>query len=79
MEASARTMYLCILERAGTIVLHQEVPAEPAAFLQAIAPFRNALVVAYECLFCWYWLADLCHSYAMLSEIRPSHLASPGA
>jgi hypothetical protein len=28
--------------------------------LQAIAPFRDGLVVAVECLFCWYWLADLC-------------------
>ena len=25
------------------------------------APFRDDLVVACECLFCWYWLADLCH------------------
>jgi transposase len=38
------------------------LPAEPAAFLEAIAPYRNGLVVACECLFCWYWLADLCHA-----------------
>jgi hypothetical protein len=25
-----------------------------------VAPFRDGLVVAVECLFCWYWLADLC-------------------
>jgi hypothetical protein len=53
-------MYLCILDHASDIVLHKEVPAEPAAFLEAIAPFRDGLVVACECLFCWYWLADLC-------------------
>jgi hypothetical protein len=39
--------------------LHKEVPAEPGAFLDAIAPFRDGLVVACECLLCWYWLADL--------------------
>src|SRR5262249_5133125 len=39
---------------------HDEVAAEPAAFLAAIAPYRDGLVVACECLFCWYWLADLC-------------------
>jgi transposase len=32
------------------------------AFLEAIGPFRDGLVVACECLFCWYWLADLCHA-----------------
>jgi hypothetical protein len=56
----ARTMYLCILDHAGQIVLHQELPSEPAAFLEGIAPYREGLVVACECLFCWYWLADLC-------------------
>jgi hypothetical protein len=55
-------MYLCTLDQAGNIVLHHEVPAEPAAFLEAIAPYRDGLVVACECLFCWYWLADLSQS-----------------
>jgi transposase len=60
VDLHARTMYLCILDHAGHIVLHQDLPSEPAAFLEAIAPFRQGLVVACECLFCWYWLADLC-------------------
>jgi transposase len=60
VDLHARTMYLCILDHAGRIVLHQDLPTEPAAFLEAIAPFRQGLVVACECLFCWYWLADLC-------------------
>jgi transposase len=62
VDLHARTMYLCILDHSGSIVLHKEVPCEPAAFLEAIAPFRDGLVVACECLFCWYWLADLCHA-----------------
>jgi transposase len=62
VDLHARTMYLCILDHAGTIVFHDEVPAEPDAFLEAIAPYRDGLVVACECLFCWYWLADLCHA-----------------
>jgi transposase len=60
VDLHARTMYLCILDHGGNTVLHKEVPAEPGAFLEAIAPFRDGLVVACECLFCWYWLADLC-------------------
>jgi hypothetical protein len=55
-------MYLCILDQDGAVVLHKEVPAESGAFLEAIAPFRDGLVVACECLFCWYWLADLCQA-----------------
>ena len=60
VDLHARTLYLCILSQAGDKVLHREVAAEPAAFLEAIAPYRDGLVVAAECMFAWYWLADLC-------------------
>jgi transposase len=32
----------------------------PELFLKAIAPYREELVVAVECILTWYWLADLC-------------------
>ena len=41
VDLHARTMYLCILDHAGQIVLHHEVPADPAAFLEAI-PARSS-------------------------------------
>jgi hypothetical protein len=44
----------------GDILLHRNMKAAPEAFLQAIAPYRDGLVVAVECLFTWYGLADLC-------------------
>jgi hypothetical protein len=53
-------MYLCILDGAGQVVFDKNLAADPDAFLKAIAPFRDGLVVGVECLFCWYWLADLC-------------------
>ena len=34
--------------------------AEPDRLLAALAPYRDGLVVGCECLFAWYWLADLC-------------------
>ena len=34
--------------------------AAPEPFLQAIAPYREDLVVCVECIFAWSWLADLC-------------------
>ncbi len=62
VDLHARSMYLCILDQAGRKVFHQEVPAEPAVFLEGIAPYRDGLVVACECLFCCYWLGDLCQA-----------------
>ena len=61
IDLHARTMYVCILEHeTGEIVLHRNLRCEPNHFLQAVAPYRDDLVVAAECIFCWYWLADLC-------------------
>jgi transposase len=60
VDLHARTMYLVILDHAGQVVYDKNLAASPDAFLAAIAPFRDGLVVAVECLFCWYWLADLC-------------------
>ena len=60
VDLHARKMYLCILDQKGEIVLHRNVPARPDAFLEAIEPFRQDLVVGVECMFSWYWLADLC-------------------
>jgi hypothetical protein len=31
----------------------------PKAFLKAIEPFCPDLVAAVQCMFTWYWLADL--------------------
>jgi transposase len=60
IDLHARTMYLCILNQDGEIVLHRNMKAAPEPFLQAIAPYREDLVVCVECIFTWYWLADLC-------------------
>jgi transposase len=60
IDLHARTMYLCILNQDGEIVLHRNMKAAPDPFLKAIAPYREDLVVAVECIFTWYWLADLC-------------------
>ncbi len=53
-------MYVCILDNAGKTVYHKNIPCQPERFLQAIEPFRRDIVVGVECIFCWYWLADLC-------------------
>ena len=61
IDLHARTMYLCILDHeTGKTLLHRNLRSEPERFLQAIEPYRDGLVVGVECIFCWYWLADLC-------------------
>jgi len=49
----ARSMYVCILSHDGELLLHRQMKAAPEAFLKAIAPYRDGLVVAVECLFTW--------------------------
>ena len=60
VDLHARTLSLCILDDQGTIVQQKTIAANPDAFLQAVAPFRAGLAVACECMFAWYWVADLC-------------------
>jgi len=60
VDPHARSRYLCILDQTGTILFHEDLPADRDTFLEAVAPYRDDLVVCCECLFCWYWLADLC-------------------
>ena len=62
IDLHARTLHLCVLEQAGSVVFDKNLPSRPDAFLQAIAPFRDGLVVGAECMFAWYWLADLCQA-----------------
>jgi transposase len=65
IDLHARTMYVCILNQAGDILLHRDMQASPEPFLQAIAPYREDIVVAVECIFTWYWLADLCAQHGL--------------
>ncbi len=60
IDLHARTMYVCILSADGETVLERNIPTSPERFLKLIAPYREGLVVGVECMFSWYWLADLC-------------------
>jgi hypothetical protein len=49
-------MYVCILDAAGQVLVHRNMKSTPEAFLTTVAPYRDDLVVAAECMFTWYWL-----------------------
>jgi transposase len=60
VDLHARTMYLCIIDSAGDILVHRNVPTSREVFLKMIEPYREDVVVGVECVFLWYWMADLC-------------------
>jgi transposase len=60
IDLHARTMHLCVLDHVGEVVFDRNLACRPESFLRAVAPFRDGLVVGAECMFAWYWLADLC-------------------
>ena len=53
IDLHARTMYLCIIDQAGEVLLDQNIRCDPRIFLRTIAPYRDDLVVAVECIFTW--------------------------
>ena len=61
IDLHAKQMYVCILNQEGDILLHQNMNNDPNFFLKFLKPFQSDLVVCAECIFSWYWLADLCH------------------
>jgi transposase len=60
IDLHAKAMYVGLLDQHGTKLGHQNLPTTPEAFLHVLAPYRDELGVGGECLFTWYWLADLC-------------------
>jgi transposase len=60
IDLHAKSMYLCIINQQGEIVLHRNIRTHPEVFLKTIEPYRKDIVVAVECIFTWYWIADLC-------------------
>jgi hypothetical protein len=79
IDLDARTLAVCILDAAGAIAFRGNVAASPKAVLDALAPFREGVAVACECMFAWYWLADLCegHGIPFAPRPRPVHEDDP--
>jgi transposase len=79
VDLHARTMSLCVTDPQGAVLLHKNLPADPDTFLKAVEPYRDGLVVAAECVYTWYWLADTCAEQKIpfvlghAPEMRPIH------
>ena len=62
IDLHAKQMYTCIIDNNGDKLFHRNLKTDKQAFLKAITPYREDLVVSAECMFAWYWIADLCRS-----------------
>jgi transposase len=61
IDLHARSMFVCILDRSGKTLVHKKIDCDRDDLLQVLRPYRRKnLVVAVECVFCWYWVADVC-------------------
>jgi transposase len=65
IDLHARSMHVCVLDQGGAVVFDKNLLARPESFLRAIEPFREGLIVGVECMFAWYWVADLCREQAI--------------
>lgn len=60
IDLHTKMMYICILDSDANILIHKNIPTNGKLFLKLIEPYREDIVVGVECMFAWYWLADLC-------------------
>ena len=60
IDLHARCLYVCILDQQGNKLVHKNIKANPQALMRVVQPYRDGLVIGVECMFSWYWVADLC-------------------
>ena len=60
IDLHARKMYVCILDQKGKTKVHKNINTDPELFFELIFPYIEDVVIGVECVFCWYWVSDLC-------------------
>ena len=60
IDLHTRFMFICVINGDGEILYHKNHRANGSNLLRALRPFREDVVVCAECMYTWYWLADLC-------------------
>ena len=60
IDLHVENMYLCIVDNKGSVLLHKNIKTEAKQLLLELEPYRDGLVIGCECMYSWYWLADLC-------------------
>jgi len=63
IDLHARQMYVCVIDQEGQTRFHKNMPTDPEHLEKALGRFGPDLVVAVECVFSWYWIADFCEDH----------------
>jgi transposase len=56
-------MYVCIIDQKGKTRVHKNIKTDPELLFELIFPYIDDMVIGVECVFCWYWVADLCSEH----------------
>ena len=51
IDLHARSMYVCVLDQEGSVLVSQNIASAPEPFLELMVPYREDVVVAVECMF----------------------------
>ena len=43
--------------------VHQNIKTDPELLFELVFPYIDDIVIGVECVFCWYWVADLCSEH----------------
>ena len=62
IDLHARMMHVCVLDESGEVLLSRNMPTDKERLLSALKPYREDVCVSVECMFAWYWVADLCEA-----------------
>ena len=60
IDLHAKSLYVCVLDSDGKKVIHKKIRNDGGYLLKLLEPYREDVVVGVECVFSWYWVADLC-------------------
>lgn len=60
IDLHAKSLYICVIDSKGIVVLHKEIKPSPEKLLEILALYKDKVVVGVECMECWYWVSDYC-------------------
>lgn len=63
IDLHTRCLYVCILDQQGAVLVHRNIKADPQTLMRLVTPYLEDLVIGVECMFSWYWVADLCREH----------------
>ena len=53
IDLHARSLYVCILDDTGQVLVHKNIKASPEALIKLIADYQDDLIIGVECMFSW--------------------------